>query len=490
METISWGSSLKEVTNIDVLRDLTQDMANAIAVGPQNKFFQELESFNNVLEHYGIDSIDVTDKWNWRPGTYNKIDEFLVKKLKVHKKSKGIHHKLERTKDESNYLNYIIRQARQLEIDKYYLKQDGYPRNVNIDDFKEETIKLVNTINTQCDLAYNLSNGKVEIKPYITVQKEIRQTQLLYEIHLRDINILVYDGKKDAKLIQRIESEKDSYIRIVASKNLREHIGGTSKGFGMNGCYHSSLGKHLKHPYISARSSYNDYGAVCLSSYQDDIYNSFKKNDFTSLQYHLLSWAQYYHNQYSHPYNKIQYFHIGMPDNFSKEYKALGSQEYINSCSRSMHTKYNVDKDINNSLSLLKACEEVNCSAMNSCKVNLDAVYTLDKYQDSEYKYQMESYFGALIECYGNWAFYDIKTKFEEITGLHPLCEYDYNVSEEMNKEHLYHSIWLILFKRGLANDYIEFGLQSIKYYGEEVKAEEDIKDKMMKWATSPGRSE
>ena len=48
METISWGSSLKEVTNIDVLRDLTQDMANAIAVGPQNKFFQELESFNNV----------------------------------------------------------------------------------------------------------------------------------------------------------------------------------------------------------------------------------------------------------------------------------------------------------------------------------------------------------------------------------------------------------------------------------------------------------
>ena len=127
---------------------------------------------------------------------------------------------------------------------------------------------------------------------------------------------------------------------------------------------------------------------------------------------------------------------------------------------------------------------------MNSCKVNLDAVYTLDKYQDSEYRHQMESYFGALIECYGNWAFYDIKTKFEEITGLHPLCEYDYDVSEEMNKEHLYHSIWLILFKRGLANDYIEFGLQSIKYYGEEVKAEEDIKDKMMKWATSPGRSE
>ena len=39
METISWGNNLREVTNINVLRDLTQDMANAIAVGPQNKFF-------------------------------------------------------------------------------------------------------------------------------------------------------------------------------------------------------------------------------------------------------------------------------------------------------------------------------------------------------------------------------------------------------------------------------------------------------------------
>ena len=37
-------------------------MANAIATGPQDGFFEVLDSFNQDLAFYGIEPIDVTNK--------------------------------------------------------------------------------------------------------------------------------------------------------------------------------------------------------------------------------------------------------------------------------------------------------------------------------------------------------------------------------------------------------------------------------------------
>ena len=66
------------VSDIDCLNSMTQDMANAIATGPQDGFFEVLDSFNMELTHYGIEPIDVTNKWNWKPGTSKKIVEFQI----------------------------------------------------------------------------------------------------------------------------------------------------------------------------------------------------------------------------------------------------------------------------------------------------------------------------------------------------------------------------------------------------------------------------
>ena len=75
------GKKEVNVSNIDSLKDMTQDIANAIATGPQDTFFEKLDGFNEQLNYYNIESIDVTDKWNWKPGTYPKIDKYLHKQL-------------------------------------------------------------------------------------------------------------------------------------------------------------------------------------------------------------------------------------------------------------------------------------------------------------------------------------------------------------------------------------------------------------------------
>ncbi len=59
------GRSNVDVSDIGCLDNMTQEMANAIATGPQDAFFTLLDRFNSDLHYYIKDRIDVTDKWNW-----------------------------------------------------------------------------------------------------------------------------------------------------------------------------------------------------------------------------------------------------------------------------------------------------------------------------------------------------------------------------------------------------------------------------------------
>jgi hypothetical protein len=493
MTNLIFGKTVVKVEHLEILNNISQDLANAIATGPQDTFFDKLDNFNADLRHYGIDSLDVTNGWNWKPGTYPKIEALLNKKLTITKKAKDISHKIRRVKEYSNYLHYMIRQAEEMENLKYDLKSGGYSRNVDVDEFKEIANVFANTINEQADIAYDASNGKVEIKPFIKLSNNTRDSKIYLDVYIRNINLNVYNGKQNAKLIQTIPSEKDSFIRIIMYANLRQVINKMRKHYAMTGRFISHT-KYLQHPYISQNNYNSDiYSSVCLSSYSDDIQNSLRNQDFMSLQHHLLSWAQYYHTQYSNPYNKPDRFHIGVPEYLSDEYKSTVSVD-TGSCGNAMRNKYSVHKGMAGHLKLIRACDNIKCTVKEACFSYKASSKTYDIYKNTDIIYEVESMIGYIKSYIAS--FYLEPTYWTILDALHNASgDFGVRIQEkppEMDDiDYLYKRFYFYLINNRTTFDYI---LEAFNYSKgcKEVKKEctDSIEEQMLKWATSSGRSE
>ncbi len=487
MELI-YGNTTQEVQEIDILQNMSQKLANSIATGPQDAFFASLDRFNDELRYQGLDSIDVTGKWNWKPGTYNVIKETVQRKLQMHKKCKGIYHFLQRTKDYSNYMSYILTQAAEMERLKRELKDLGVQRNVNIEEFQEKANVFTNTVKEQCDLAYDASGGRVDIHPYFQINNNTRNSELFFEICIRDLVIDVYDGRENSKCIQRIDSG-DSYIRIIARASFRHLINDMKRDIQFTGMFISDL--PLRHPYISTNhynSSQNgSYGTVCLDKYRDDVYANFRTINFVNLQHNLLSWAQYYHTQYSNPYNNIKYFHIGMPGEFSNEYGATVSN-IVQDCTSRLSPVYKIWEGSENCKNLTKACESINCVLMISCSLYNNARNVLEC--DTNTHYQYESIIGWLaerLEAKDNHSNYDLKDTIDDYLSLgHSNTK---SLSELLNN-YIHNAKLANIQVHEFTSILLDWGYWLTDKDVEKLDEsnEEGIKEQMKAWATSPGR--
>jgi hypothetical protein len=487
MELI-YGNTTQEVQEIDILQNMSQELANSIATGPQDAFFASLDRFNDELRYQGLDSIDVTGKWNWKPGTYNVIKETVQRKLQMHKKCKGIYHFLQRTKDYSNYMSFILSQAEEMERLKWELKRLGVERNVNIEEFQEKANIFTNTVKEQCDLAYDASDGKVDIHPYFQITNNARNSDIFFEICIRNTIIDVYDGRENSKCIQRIDSG-DSYIRIIARVSFRHLINKISRDIMYSGCFVSD--SPLRHPYISTNhyNSNGTYGTVCLDKYRDDVNNSFKTINFLKLQHNLLSWAQYYHTQYSNPYNNIKYFHIGMPMEFSTEYEATVSN-IVQDCTARLSPIYKIYESEENCNSLTKTCESIECCFMISCKLYGNALNVLECDEDTHYQY--ESIIGWLaerLEAKDDHFNYDLKDTIDEYLNIGNNAHNRKSLSETLYS--YIHNIKLLNMPPNEFNYLLSdwgYWLTDKAVEKLDESNEEGIKEQMKAWATSPGR--
>jgi len=177
-----------EVSEIDKLKDLTQEETNNLATGPQDLFFSKLRTVNHTLETYGIKTLNVNDKWNWKPGAYPIMREFISRKLQIDKKCQSLTKLLDRTRSNVNYTNYLSRQIREMEIEKNNLKRLGVLKDVDIDEFKEKCVEFVKTIEEQCSKASELTKGNVTINTFIG-DLETRIPKIYYNVVLRNLTL-------------------------------------------------------------------------------------------------------------------------------------------------------------------------------------------------------------------------------------------------------------------------------------------------------------
>lgn len=502
------GSQNQEVSKLDILKNMNQDMANAIATGPQDEFFSKLDSFNFELTHYNLPNIDVTNAWNWSPGTYKHIKALVEKKLQMHKRTTGIDNFIKRTREYNNYLSYIYRQASNLEYQKRELKRLGVKRNINVDEFKITATEFADKIESECSKVKEFTDNKVVFTPFIENNYN-RQTMFYLDIQMKDLYMDIFSGEKS---IQKIELLP---INIICSVSLRHYMNGKSLDWRLCGKYNNSVDNGLfRFPYISW-SNYRGrradgpryvYGGVCLDNYTDNVKNAFKNYKYSEMAMHLLQWSQTYCIQNANPYNNIKFLHIGLPKSYSKQYSSVVS--YVESdCADRLRTHFSEmdSRDNNTSLNLplidklkreTKPCLSIDCQLKEGCNYFNERNQVVESIENPNRKVrQIESVVGYLFDYFDGWTEDDIRYELDDIFGIFVSVQdhLTYEEQIELMTKGLYNAL-LITTEDSYISCLLTFS-QCYPYADieipekEEAKSEEDIKKEMLAWATSPERS-
>tara|TARA_R110002020_G_scaffold82163_6_gene203436 strand:- start:1655 stop:3139 length:1485 start_codon:yes stop_codon:yes gene_type:complete len=382
------GQGTIVVKDLSHLNNLSQEELNSIATGPQDVFFSHLEDFNRLLTYHNIEPLDVTNKWNWKPGSYDKIKEYLKKTMFLHKKAPNVYKLIERTHTRNSYLGYAKEKARQIEISRDAMKFSGVNRDVDVDKFKAICNDFITKITNQCNQVKSITESKVIMVPYIYIKNH--NIDFYLDITLNQLNMSIFNGEK------QIHSIPLSDIHIICKSNLKDVLNNNNRNIQWLGKYKSK--SYFKFPYISA-SSVRHYGAVCLDRYLDDVNTVYRKCDYVTMSMYLMTWAQYYNTSHANPYNQPNLLHYGMPEDISNEYKnSFPLRNVQNGCSDNI--KYELrKKDVKylfKDSDLRQKCIDVKCKFIGSCPANVVANNRLDKYTENQY--EIEAYTGLIYD--------------------------------------------------------------------------------------------
>lgn len=332
METFNYfdGINHQQVFTINKLSELNQEEANLLATGPQDLFFEKLEALNFELQRKGVDKIDVTPAWNWRPGSYDKVKDYLTKRLWIDKKVTGMDRLFDRTVDRVNYMNYIKRQTRDMEFERANLKRLGVNKDVDVDKFLEDTKIYCDNLIKQCQNVFIATDEKVLIVPYVS-EIVSRKPSLYLDITLSGLNMQIFSG---AHLLEEIPMNN---INLIHSQSLRHKLSGRRGDSSMLGTMLDTDNNYgVCHPYISNRranwspiSAARNFGSVCFDKFTDDVYKALKTDDLLPASFQLLQWAQYYNVNHANPYNQPHFLHLGANKSLSEEYIATQSKGSI-----------------------------------------------------------------------------------------------------------------------------------------------------------------
>ena len=396
LETIQ----VEEFTN---LHSLTDETYTNLAIGESEDFIESLNKFNFELERVGAPTVDVTAKWNWKAGSYDNVKDYLFNRLDLHKKSRNIANLIERTKDRTNYLSYILRMAQYMERLRADLRQSGVTKDIDINKFKEDCNEFIHNTLYQCDKVATTTNGKVIILPYAHMVSNGKDATLYLDILLRELNLDVYDGQGTIKL----QSIPLNDIHIICKANLRKVLNKScrSNGFNWKGKYLSEVGMDLRFPYINSIGSQNysrrTYDSVCLDKHHDSVGNALSKNNLLTVSMHLMNWAQYYNIKFANPYNQPYESHIGMPKDYSKAYVLSSVQDSgSRKCYHKLTDYFEKSKKfkfLELSDNIFNKCEDIECQWRDACN-GYQIIKRRNDIIDSEYGYQAESMIELIID--------------------------------------------------------------------------------------------
>ena len=216
------GLNTINVNNIDILKEPSQQLANAIATGPQDEFFSKLEACNRVFPER-IGQLSVTPSWNWRPGTFDMVKKYVTDQLMIDKKSNGLGKYLSRSQEMARYrLSWVATRLTECEELKRMLKREGYQHDVDIEEYIDKLTDFCTKLEESISQAIQATDGKVTFIPYVHIPENNERQAMFY------IDCYVNPGElsvcQDSTLIQKIPINGVKIIFYCSLRKMMQYL--------------------------------------------------------------------------------------------------------------------------------------------------------------------------------------------------------------------------------------------------------------------------
>tara|TARA_R100000152_G_C6775779_1_gene204422 strand:+ start:599 stop:2236 length:1638 start_codon:yes stop_codon:yes gene_type:complete len=257
--------------------------------------------------------LGVTNKYNYRPGTYDTIKALINKVQRFHQRPAGMMSLFNRISDNQWAYNNIKDKMSMLEAKRIKAKNASGSLVDNIGELIQnqsdrydkiiESTKQANQMSDYFDMLHFIPND---------VEDHVANNNYTY-IKLYTV---VKCFSKDMTIINNRNEEMarmtvpDTYLMFVRPlwralttdrRNFEDYKGSCPGG------YHPYLNSVPYYSYDPPSSSLSTlgWGTLCLSSYQDDVLSSMSKHDYSSAIMALMNWNNIYNKDHTNPYASI-----------------------------------------------------------------------------------------------------------------------------------------------------------------------------------------
>ena len=408
--------------------------------------------------------LGVTNKYNYRPGTYDTIKALINKIQRFHQRPAGMMSLFNRISDNQWAYNNFKDKMRMLDTKRAKAKNASGSLVSNIDELIQSQSERYNRMIESTQQANQMSDY-FDMLHFIPtdIEDHIANNNYTYiklytivKCFSKDMTIINNHNEEMAKM-----TVPDTYLMFV--RPLWKALTTDRKAFDD---YQGSCPGGY-HPYLNSRPYYSydppsalntvAWGSLCLSSYQDDVLGSISKHDYSSAIMALMNWNNIYNKDHTNPYASIStvmssgHFPLVKEEEAERIKVAIGfstincfKQKYRNH----QTTDYDiVQQDRNYEANgpnlypyahyILDECDEKKCPLRSTCI----EYQNLKMLEDSDYPQMLEDVIGNLYSCDdedGDGNAYNYQYYYKELLDCTYLDAFLYRLTtDKLDKEGL-----------------------------------------------------
>ena len=304
------------------------EMVDKIYIGPQGELLQKISNFNESFGN-GIDVIRITNKFRFRPGTYDKLKTAYTKyALRFNMKPRGIYSLRDRIQQ---YAQWRGRQfwSDACEIESRMWQQrnrdNSWVDNTELiaEKWNEERNAFISR-QEEFNSQYPENNLLIGLPQYsVNDSDQWNNMKIWTYLSIKDVAITVHTGVDEIIGVIPwgdidLKWSFNFFIYLNAACSNNSNMNGYS-GLGNPNAKLSSLYKGISHPYVSRRYSYNSINDdwinnTCTGDMDSNIRTAIKSKDYDALRVLCTNWLTRYHIPNTNPLNRIHICFHGFPE--------------------------------------------------------------------------------------------------------------------------------------------------------------------------------
>ena len=452
-----------------------RSMMEDLYIGPQAEVLELIDVFNNdyVRRRTGTEdlSIGITNKFRWKPGTYDKVKSLLhAHWFGWNRRPSGMDSLFYRM---NNYTKERMRdKLNDIERKLYNLRSDGRSFLEDLDQVTEIFNLFRNKIGEASEV---LQEIHPDMSLYIEDDGAFRTHKLVLQVPINNINIKVTSGSfnEDGVLLGEVPYgsaiitfktllhkwfnrsykylEKDNFpdtfmpdhrnIVTVTANPLPKYIGAL-------------------HPYINRGSG--GFSNICMGELHRDIISSFSKYEWNALAVLLDQWLSNYKVGVTGPLNGIQYSFIGKPKLFNDEFFDVVAPQHAQGCFDNQSQQLYPDGSGTSDAyeMIIQQCDATECQLRENCTNYQRYAVLYVKLEELRDKITMDWAFDTLFpaqqmkEPFVNWLTWKIRDcyDYDDEGDIEPFWTVIYNAIENCQ--------WPIVLK--VLEDLVTYGLVKV----------------------------